>query len=825
MPASIRSSVLLWFLLALARDVAAAPTDPAAACIAARARAAAKQLDRSLLCHARAAQAGSAVDPACVERARQAAVRLFAAATASGGCPATVFDDASNAAYLARRAAVLGNSMRPTAGPSLCQSAKIRAAGRRAADLLLAHARQRLSPDGGQTAARAAVARGRFLRAFARAEAAADCQAAGDAPMIAGAVDSLIDPVAGRIALVVHETVVTASPAEPPNTPGSPGVPASANAKLLAQFGDAAFSLNHATYTRWRFGGPVIAPDAVLIAIPGFGAGAATFAVLAENLITRALEDHGMVVEVWGHDRRTEQLEDRAGVGIATALRDPLVALDWFYGGELGLTLHPALAAGPNRRAVFYNTTGDVPFIANWTPLVFSRDIDAVVEAARATARNANVFLAGHSAGTGFAARYAATDLNLSGSGAADPGYAKLRGLVLLEGTGGSTAGAALSEDSLDRIEAKFDGGLFGAVRDGAPRCVDGLTPCTVAGEASDCAALSPPVCTPPIAAHGVLLNLSPKVLATAEPTGVQGLGDPDSAQAIVQVDQGMTGSSALNAVPELAILKLLPPGTVEGLFGAFLDDESLTASVAPAFATSVGAPGPTVDGLTTWADRDESELWPTCPAMGCPTPDNGPPPTALPGTVWGTEIEAVRMDRLRTFFAGLDGVNATDWYYPISGLSVLSAAGVCQAGACSKGNVGAPCGDDAACAQAVSLDSTALSVGRGRRDIENLTQAAHIDIPVLGVAGSNGLITVPGRFTALAQSLGTCAAASCDGTPRVVDAANPNPAFPTFGGRAGGFEVVTAEGFAHVDVLAGEDDARNPVVAALAAFMARHAP
>src|SRR4029077_11020741 len=126
--------------------------------------------------------------------------------------------------------------------------------------------------------------------------------------------------------------------------------------------------------------------------------------------------------------------------------------------------------------AVFYDDPqADVPFMANWTNLVFSRDIDAVVTMARASARNQNVFLGGHSAGTGFAARYASTDFNLSGVGPVDPGYAKLRGLVLLEGGGGSPGGASLSTDTLDRIEAKFDGGLFGAVRDNAARCVDGV--------------------------------------------------------------------------------------------------------------------------------------------------------------------------------------------------------------------------------------------------------------------------------------------------------------------------------------------------------------
>jgi len=153
----------------------------------------------------------------------------------------------------------------------------------------------------------------------------------------------------------------------------------------------------------------------------------------------------------------------------------------------------------------------------------------------------------------------------------------------------------------------------------------------------------------------------------------------------------------------------------------------------------------------------------------------------------------------------------------------VTTAAGTCAAGVCTRGNVGASCANNAACGQAISLDSTALSVGRGRRDIENLTQAPAIDLPVLAIGGSNGLTPVPARYTAFAQSIGPCTRPSCTGTARLVDPSLPSPAFPTFGGTAGGFEVVIAEGFAHIDVVAAEDDAENPIVGAVADFIARN--
>ncbi|HJW69143.1 MAG TPA: hypothetical protein VJ829_07290, partial [Candidatus Binatia bacterium] len=317
---------------------------------------------------------------------------------------------------------------------------------------------------------------------------------------------------------VVQETVDIPSAAQPANTPGTPGVTVT-DPKLLAQFGGGSFSLNNARYTRHFLAGPARQPDAILVLVPGFEGGAADFRILAQNLVARA-KDAGLVLEVWAFDRRTNQLEDSAGLEIAEEFLSPEIALDWLYGGELGLPLDPLLVAGPNRRAVFYNTQADVPFMASWTNLVFSRDIDAVVTAARAASRNQNVFLGGHSAGTGFTARYASTDFNLTGVGPADPGYAKLRGLVLLEGGGGSTGGAFLTNDTLDRIEAKFDGGLFGAVRDNAPHCVDGTTPCTIATEATDCAGQTPPKCTLPTTAYSLVPGLlNPRILAAGEGT------------------------------------------------------------------------------------------------------------------------------------------------------------------------------------------------------------------------------------------------------------------------------------------------------------------
>jgi hypothetical protein len=387
--------------------------------------------------------------------------------------------------------------------------------------------------------------------------------------------------------------------------------------------------------------------------------------------------------------------------------------------------------------------------------------------------------------------------------------------------------GTPLTSDSLDRIIAKFDGGQYGAVRDNAPRCVDGQTACTIATEATDCAGQVPPKCTPPTPAFAAIAGLSPLIFAAAEPSAIQGETDPDSGQIILQVDQGAAGNNAVAKVPELSLLGALPASTVDGLFGNFLDDDGLGAQLSKAIAASIGAAGPVKNGLSTWLDIDEG------PFPAAAIPNNGPAPTTLPAanlpvSSWGQQKEVTSLARLRLTFVGSS--NASDWYYPTSGLSVTSVSGVCTAGVCTLGNIGAACSGatqaqaNAVCTQSISLNSTALSVGRGRRDIANLTQAANINIPVICFGGSNGLAPLPGGFVPFANSIGPCTAPSCTaGTARVVNASSPNPAFPTFGNVGGGFEVYISEGFAHLDVITAEDNADNNVLAPLEAFLTRN--
>ncbi len=596
-----------------------------------------------------------------------------------------------------------------------------------------------------------------------------------------------------------QETRTLRSAAQPAHTPGTPGVVIN-NAKLLRQFGAQGVNLNRAIYTRYFLTRrDEHQPDAILVLVPGFEGGASNFYVLADNLLRLARDRFNLVLEVWAVDRRANHLEDTVGLDIAEELNDPLVGLDFLFGAELGLELSPALADGPNRRAQFYNTSTDTAFMAQWTTLVHSQDIDAVVEEARRTARAGNVFLGGHSAGTGYTARYAATDFNLAG-GEPEPGFEKLRGLILLEGGGGGLADEPADDATLDRIEAAFDGGLFGAVRDQAPRCIDGATACTVETQAADCAAFANPTCTEPVSAYSVVQGLlSPQLLAVSEVNALDAVLQGDGVPSILLADQGgVPGNSAVLQVPQLTILQPLvgtTPASSIALLGKFLDDDGVAAALAGFLATSLGFDGPLVNGVATWLSRGEAI--PTAAFT-----NNGPAPVEAGfDGVWGVEKEPSDLEgrMLPMFYAGQ--TNFSEWYYSSSGLGVVSGLG---------------------------LDTSALSapppVGRGRADIENRTQARRIDIPVIAFGGSNGLAVTPDVWLSFAGAIARCAAPSCDGlTPRILDENNPNPAFPSFGDIAGGFEVYISEGYAHLDVLTADNDATNNVIGPLLEFVRRN--
>jgi hypothetical protein len=169
---------------------------------------------------------------------------------------------------------------------------------------------------------------------------------------------------------------------------------------------------SHATPARAR---------AVIVAIPGFGAGATSMRLLAERVVERS----GGALEVWTIDRRENLLEDLRGMNAAEAAHDAEIAARYYrQGAELqGQRHHPV-------------EPGDVVFMAEWGVDVLMRDVRTVVRRVHADLPRLPIYLAGHSTGAFFAPAYAAYDFD-SGPGI-DPGHADLAGLILLDGGPGA---------------------------------------------------------------------------------------------------------------------------------------------------------------------------------------------------------------------------------------------------------------------------------------------------------------------------------------------------------------------------------------------------
>jgi hypothetical protein len=151
----------------------------------------------------------------------------------------------------------------------------------------------------------------------------------------------------------------------------------------------------------------------VLILVPGSGAGAGVFTLVARELVA---EVPGLAV--WAVDRREEALEDtsvfvRAFAGRATAQQ----AYDYYLRWVVNSRIHP------HYRPLADNAD---PFARQWGATVLMNDLHRVVLAARRGGRT--VILGGHSLGASEAVMYATWDF------AGRAGYRDLKGIVLIDG-------------------------------------------------------------------------------------------------------------------------------------------------------------------------------------------------------------------------------------------------------------------------------------------------------------------------------------------------------------------------------------------------------
>lgn len=178
-------------------------------------------------------------------------------------------------------------------------------------------------------------------------------------------------------------------------------------------------ALNASTVVRYRVDvDPPEPVQAVVIALPGFLAGANVFDVMARALVRRGA-DSGAPVEVWAVDRRANLLEDFRGYATAHALGDPEIAHRYYFED---LPLSSESYAGPI-------DPGSIPFVSEWGLATHVRDLEKILQAVPRDERRQRVFLVGHSLGGAFAEAYAAWRFEDGRRGAED-----VAGIALLDG-------------------------------------------------------------------------------------------------------------------------------------------------------------------------------------------------------------------------------------------------------------------------------------------------------------------------------------------------------------------------------------------------------
>jgi pimeloyl-ACP methyl ester carboxylesterase len=509
------------------------------------------------------------------------------------------------------------------------------------------------------------------------------------------------------------------------------------------------------TYRRPNQAGVSGRPEAVIILIPGFLGGATTFDPLARDL---AFQGQGRIT-VWAVDRRPNQLEDQLGgnhardgaqAGDLNAIFEGAqfyfadtnaLPLDDFPGpDDLDVNLNgvddpqtPLTDGFGNERLPVLFTQDDVrPFMAHWGIDLYMRDWMLLVDKARAlVGEDGVVLLGGHSQGTTWASIFAAYDFDPTP--AVDPGYAHIDGLILLEG---------------------------GGVRP-AP-CSSTPPPGDADAYLTEIAGLETPG-GPDVFLQDLIINNIPALTlielgTVGQVAAIAGVLDPD-APALIQRTPTFNGG--------LLAFIFFAPATNQTIAGLFLDDDF---SPNPAFRATMGfsdngrnlpfsgayiAQIPRSGALRSWKDFNDATL-PVCEPGGTTLPNvrsgcaiNTDP--SLGGDPRDREVTPIN-NFLRSQY---ETNNGFEWYFADGRVST----------------------DFRFC-----NDSSAL----GDESLLAITQNANVDIPVLGIGGSNGLAPVVSSFDTYLGSIATAAADT---------------------------HVCILDGYAHVDPLTAANNESVPLI------------
>ncbi|MGH2987127.1 MAG: hypothetical protein ACRDLO_10635 [Solirubrobacterales bacterium] len=185
--------------------------------------------------------------------------------------------------------------------------------------------------------------------------------------------------------------------------------------------------------------------DAVVVIIPGFLGGAASFDQLARHTVRRAAA-RGQKIEYWALDRRANCLEDDTGTRAAARAGDATIAWDYYWGGAAvdGKTFAGFLSP---QEAEFLGEFGLARTMQDWYTVLRT--------GIRGQSRRARkVICGGHSLGGPLTAAFAGWDFDGDPETKRDAGYRQCAGLVgldttlALSGPGGGGVGLGIAGGS-----------------------------------------------------------------------------------------------------------------------------------------------------------------------------------------------------------------------------------------------------------------------------------------------------------------------------------------------------------------------------------------
>ena len=452
---------------------------------------------------------------------------------------------------------------------------------------------------------------------------------------------------------------------------------------------------------------------------------------------------------MWAYDRRTQPARGhRRPRHRRGSWPTPQVALDWLFGGELGLPLEPgAGAARPPRRLLQH---------AGRHPL--HRQLDAAG------------LLARHRRDRRGGARRGAQRQRLPRRPLGrhrlhrplrrdrlqphrqrrrrSPATPSCAAWCCSRAAAASTGGAPLTDDTLDRIEAKFDGGLFGAVRDNAAalrRRHDAVhdrdrgdrlrRPDAAEVHAADHRLLGRR--RPAQPAH-------PRRRSRSSPSRASPI--PNTGQAIISGRPGLAGQQRRRQGARPRHADALPPATVEGGIGSFLDDDGSIAQFATLRRHVGRRARPDRRRPADLARHRRRAALARRAAEQRPGADDAA--GARLGSGEGGHALRPHDDRPSTPARR----NFTDWYYPVAPASARPAVtGVCTARHSAPPATSARlhAATRSAARRSTSTRPRCRSAAAGATSRTSRRRRT-IDIPVIAFGGSNGLAPVPGRYIAV---------------------------------------------------------------------------